>query len=306
MESTFGIDVSHYQGKIDWGQVTASGKKFVVLKAQYESSGHGWDPCFKYNYENAIKNGLDVSVYDYFGSSTRADPEAQAKALAAKLKAVGYSGKVWMDHENPKLKNIGKIATNRMIEKYALVIIAAGYSLGIYCNKDWYCNVLDTANLKKLYEFWIARYPAADFGVYNPVSTLSPKMYSAAWQYSSKGKVPGIKGNVDLDIDFDGVTNHKPVTSSVTTITPNYSIGKNYTLLANMYVRTSANGEKIKYSALTINAKAHAINCDGTAVLKKGTKVTCKAVEKKNSSTWIKIPSGWICGIAVNGRVYVK
>ena len=75
---------------------------------------------------------------------------------------------------------------------------------------------------------------------------------------------------------------------------------------SNMYVRTSANGEKIKYSALTINAKAHAINCDGTAVLKKGTKVTCKAVEKKNSSTWIKIPSGWICGIAVNGRVYVK
>ena len=62
--------------------------------------------------------------------------------------------------------------------------------------------------LKDDFDFWIARYPRKDSGDYNPKSSLRPSYRTAvAWQYSSKGHVDGIKGNVDMDVDFDGVVN---------------------------------------------------------------------------------------------------
>lgn len=91
-----------------------------------------------------------------------------------------------------------------------------------------------------------------------------------------------------------------------TSIEQNYTIGHDYTLQANMFVRETANGNKLPFAKLTDNAKAHAKNDNGNAVLNKGTKVTVKESKKLNSATWIRIPSGWICGIAVDGRLYVK
>lgn len=86
-----------------------------------------------------------------------------------------------------------------------------------------------------------------------------------------------------------------------------YTVDKNYILHANMYVRKTANGEKKLYKELTTDAKNHAVKrADGTAVLKKGTVVTCKGIESVNDSVWIKIPSGYVCGIASNGTVYIK
>ena len=77
--------------------------------------------------------------------------------------------------------------------------------MGIYCNKDWYDNVI-SESLKSRFDFWIARYPRNDVGTYNEKSSLKPSYKTAvAWQYSSKGKVPGIGPLVDLDVDFDGV-----------------------------------------------------------------------------------------------------
>ena len=79
--------------------------------------------------------------------------------------------------------------------------------MGIYCNRDWYMNVIHD-DLKANYDFWIARYPSNDRGVYNPNSSLKPNPKMAvAWQYSSKGHVNGISGNVDLDVDYDGIIN---------------------------------------------------------------------------------------------------
>lgn len=219
MSDVFGLDVSHYQGKIDWAKVRATGMVFAILKAQYESAGHGYDPCFVDNYKGATANGFKVDVYDYFGSVTYADPVAQAKALVSKLKAVGFSGKVWMDLEDKKIRNVGKIQMNTMIGRYAAVIVAAGYSLGIYCSYDWYQHVLDVANLKKLYSFWIARYPLADTGMYNAASALSPKSYANGWQYSSKGKVSGITGNVDLDVMYSTAAVVAPTPTKATTPT---------------------------------------------------------------------------------------
>lgn len=86
-----------------------------------------------------------------------------------------------------------------------------------------------------------------------------------------------------------------------------FTIGKNYTLQANMYVRDASGGNKKQYIQLTTNAKSHAWKqADGSAVLKKGTVVTVKDVAYKDGAVWVKIPSGWLCAVSASGTIYVK
>ena len=86
-----------------------------------------------------------------------------------------------------------------------------------------------------------------------------------------------------------------------------FTIGKNYILQANMYVRDASGGNKKQYIQLTTNAKSHALKqADGSAVLKKGTVVTVKDVTYKDGAVWVKIPSGWVCAVSASGTIYVK
>lgn len=85
-----------------------------------------------------------------------------------------------------------------------------------------------------------------------------------------------------------------------------YKIGKQYVLQANMYVRESAAGEKKPYLKLTTNAKSHAKkDAEGYGILKSGTIVTCKGIERMEGKVWMKIPSGYICASG-EGKTYVK
>ena len=87
-----------------------------------------------------------------------------------------------------------------------------------------------------------------------------------------------------------------------------YKVGRNYTLQANMYVRKTPNGEKLSFSALTADGKAHGYEDGaGKAILKKGTVVTCNGLEKAaGGAIWVKIPSGYVCGISGSGEIYIK
>lgn len=90
--------------------------------------------------------------------------------------------------------------------------------------------------------------------------------------------------------DADTVVEEKATTTEA------YSVGKTYTTQSDLYVRSKADGSKLKYDALTQDAKAHAkYDSYGCAILCKGTKVTCKSIVELKTSTWIKNPSGWIC-----------
>lgn len=85
-----------------------------------------------------------------------------------------------------------------------------------------------------------------------------------------------------------------------------YVVGKTYTTTSNLYVRKTPNGEKLTKEQLTFNAQLYAFEDDeGKAILKKGTRVTCKEVQKLTDSTWILIPSGWVCAILA-GKVYIR
>jgi GH25 family lysozyme M1 (1,4-beta-N-acetylmuramidase) len=207
MSEVFGIDVSHYQGKIEWKKVADSGKKFCVMKCQYEAQSHRLDETFEDNYRGCGIYGLSRGVYIYIARCSIADPVKDAKALLAHLNDRSLEYGIWLDFEDESLRRQGKAKIRDLAYLYAGKFRTAGYHVGIYCNKDWYDNLIHP-DLKRDFDFWIARYPKADVGAYYHSSKLKPNYQQAvAWQYSSKGTVPGINGAVDLDVDFDGVVN---------------------------------------------------------------------------------------------------
>ena len=205
MSEVFGIDVSHYQGKIDWKKVKDAGKQFAIMKCMYEAQSHRKDETFEENYRQCGIYGIARGVYIFIGRASIADPEKDAKALLAHLAGRPLEYGIWLDYESEFLRKEGKEKIKKLTRIYADLFRAAGYYVGIYCNKDWYDNVIHS-QLKKDFDFWIARYPKNDIGHYSPTSKLKPSKDTAvAWQYSSKGCVPGINGHVDLDVDYDGV-----------------------------------------------------------------------------------------------------
>ncbi len=207
MREVLGIDVSHHNGTIDWSQVSMADKKFAILKCQYEAKSHRKDETFEYNYKEAGKYGLSRGVYIFIASDSIADPVRDATSLITHLKKRPLEYGIWLDLESTVLRRLPKKEITRLCYIYRNIFIAEGYYVGIYCNKDWYDNVLESDVLKRDFDFWIARYPKDDKGAYNSTSKLKPSDIAVAWQYSSKGNVPGILTRCDLNVDFDGNVN---------------------------------------------------------------------------------------------------
>lgn len=207
MSEVFGIDVSHHNGAIDWEQVAKSGKKFAILKCQYEAQSHRKDEFFEHNYNGASSNGMSRGVYIYIARASMSDPIADAKSLLNHLNGRKLEYGIWLDLEDKTVDVKGKAYIRDLAYQYSDIFMKAGYFVGIYCNRDWYIRLIHD-DLKRDFDFWIARYPKADKGIYNPNSSFKPnKSIAVAWQYSSKGNVPGIQTRVDLNVDYDGIIN---------------------------------------------------------------------------------------------------
>lgn len=190
----YGIDVSHHQGAIDMQKVKDSGKDFVIIKLSEKS----WkDPKFSLNYANA-HSILKVGCYIYNKVLSVKEAEIEANFAVTALSGTKMPCGVWLDMEAPVMRKLSKQTLTDIINCEANILKKSGYNVGVYCNKDWYYNVLDGIGLSKYYPFWIARYPSTDNGTVK--ESLSPRSYADIWQYSSKGKVDGINGNVDLDL----------------------------------------------------------------------------------------------------------
>ena len=205
MNEVFGIDVSHHNGRIDWEAVRRDNKKFAILKCQYEAQSHRIDETFEYNYAEAGKQGLARGVYIYIARASMDDPVGDANALLKHLKSRKLEYGIWLDLEDKSLDVKGKGYIRNLAYQYADIFLKAGYYVGIYCNRDWYMRLIHE-DLKRDFDFWIARYPKTDTGTYNKTSNLKPSPdWAVAWQYSSKGNVAGIQTRCDLDVDYDGV-----------------------------------------------------------------------------------------------------
>lgn len=191
------IDVSRYQGKIDWAQVAAAGYKGAMLKTvstnrklSKRADGLYIDPTFETNYRNAKAAGLDVGVYYY----TYATSEAMANAELALVRQAVYGKELTLplavDVEENKLKQLPTLDLSNLTA-YALEQVE---KMGFYAQLYTYTGYkyeLDMARLSSRWDVWLADYtgktPKVDFKY-------------TAHQHTSKGSVPGISGNVDLNV----------------------------------------------------------------------------------------------------------
>lgn len=189
-----GIDVSSWQGKPDWAKVSKSGVKFAILRIHQKS---GIDESFEHNYKGCKSNGILIGGYKYSYALTSAQAIEEAENVISVLGGRGLDFPVFYDLEWAQQRSLGKQAIENIAVAFLTRIKKAGYKAGIYCNLDWYNNVLSDA--LKQYDCWIARYPADDNGT---VQTRLKPSVGVGWQYSSKGKVPGISGNVDMDVFY--------------------------------------------------------------------------------------------------------
>ena len=194
-----GIDVSAWQGKIDWKTVADYGMGFAILRIT--EAGNVVDSQFENNLAGCNKYNIPVGVYKYSYAMTIAEIQREARKVVSTLNGRRIQFPVFLDLEYNDQRSLGSDSIHKMADAFREIVEAAGYKFAIYCNVDWYENVI-CSHLKK-YDFWIARYPSNDDGWLQ--ERLRPD-FGVGWQYSSKAKIPGISGTVDRNVFYKDYT----------------------------------------------------------------------------------------------------
>lgn len=197
---TLGIDVSKYQPSINWTSVKNSGVSFVIIRCGYRGSSTGVlieDPYFKSHIKGAKAAGLKVGVYFFTTAMTEAEAIEEASMCAYLCSGYGINYPVFMDCESsnrPGYNGIGAAERTQIIKAFCNTLKSAGYTPGVYANKTWLTEKMSASSLSG-YKIWLAQYNAAG-PTYNGRYDL--------WQYTSKGSVSGISGNVDMNQSYLG------------------------------------------------------------------------------------------------------
>jgi len=190
-----GLDLSQNQGAIDFTKVKKAGIDFVILRSTLKSNKP--DSRFEQYWDGAKNAGIKIAgVYKYSYARTVAEAQKEAEGVIKLLN--GRKVDIWLDIEDASQISLGVDGIAQIITTFLTTCVQAGYEVGIYCNLNWYNNYVKD-DIKKICRFWIARYSKNDNG--SIPESLRPNIKGAVmWQYSSKGKVNGISGNVDRDI----------------------------------------------------------------------------------------------------------
>ena len=194
-----GIDVSKWNGNIDWAAVKNSGVNFVIIRCGYRGSSAGAlieDSMFKKNISGALNAGLKVGVYFFTQAINEAEAVEEASMVASLCKGYSLSYPVFLDVEasNGRGDKISADQRTAVIKAFCSTMASAGYKTGVYANKTWLNSNINATALTS-YRIWLAQYAATP--------TYTRTRYDM-WQYSSKGKVSGISGNVDMNISYLG------------------------------------------------------------------------------------------------------
>lgn len=188
-ESYRGIDVSQWQGSIDFAQVRADGIEVVYIRS---SEGDDYtDPYFRRNYDNAKAQGLKVGFYHYLTARNTRQAEEQARYFLSVVGGLEFEGRLAMDFEY--LTGLSREEINAIALAFMETLSAAGEEGVVYAD-SWNARTVFDSRLEK-YPLWVAQYSAA------AQPDLSGSVWSswAGFQYSDVGRVSGITGNVDLD-----------------------------------------------------------------------------------------------------------
>ena len=205
VSKVYGIDVSYYQGNIDWKKVKNSGVEFVIIRVGYRGYGSAGtlveDPKFKTYLDGATKAGLKVGVYFYTQAITTAEAQAEAKFVLDRIKGHSLQMPVYydiesVDYDTGRLDSAGlsKAQKTALCTAFCDTIIKSGYSAGVYANYTWLNYYIDGAGLGKKYPIWLAHY----------TSNTNYDQRMDMWQYSGSGTVSGISAYTDVNVWYSG------------------------------------------------------------------------------------------------------
>ena len=195
-----GIDVSEHQGRIDWDAVKASGIDFAILRVGFGAPSFGGrvDYQFNRNISECERLGIPYGVYVYSYAFDNQQAADEASMVIDCLSGHNPRLPVYYDLEDKTIIADGRqsgIASRA--QTFCNKISSAGYKPGIYANLNWFNNILTDPVFKSgSWDHWIAQYN-------------SQCHYTASysfWQYTSRGKVSGISGNVDMNYAYVDVS----------------------------------------------------------------------------------------------------
>ncbi len=197
--ASVGIDVSKWNGDIDWDKVKNAGIEFAIIRAGYRGSVTGSlveDPCFVQNIRGAAKAGLHTGVYFFTQATNEVEAVEEASVVLALVREYDLDYPIFIDTEGAggegRADHLDTETRTAVCEAFCRTIENAGYTAGIYGSRNWFNHNLDMDRLDQ-YFIWLAEYRSAPLY----------QGYYKMWQHTSKGKVDGIEGNVDMNIRYE-------------------------------------------------------------------------------------------------------
>ncbi len=199
-EKLYGVDVSAYNGNIDWTALAGNDIDFVIMrggKQPSEEEAYYEDDKFDLNYEAAHNVGLKVGVYIRCGATTWESFEASINAFLETIDGKQFDYPVYLDVEEDAQAALGKEVMTKYVLDALAMIEAAGYEAGVYANLNWFTNYLDRdAIAAEGYPLWLARYTHDD-------TSNDYSEHYCMWQYSNKGDLAGNGSSaIDLDVSY--------------------------------------------------------------------------------------------------------
>lgn len=186
-----GIDVSEFQGNINWNKVKADGIEFAILKLGniYDYDANYKDSKFDTNYKNARANGIKIGAYIYNYCNTIDTLKKGLEWAIKKLEGKELDLPFYLDMEDKDIQGETKETLTNQCNEFAKYVESKGYQAGVYANVNWLKNELNPNDLDKKISVWVAQYykECQYTGKYD------------IWQYASDGSVSGISGNCDMN-----------------------------------------------------------------------------------------------------------
>lgn len=197
-ESVTGIDVSEFQGQIDWDAVKEDGVEFVMIRLGFRGSETGelvLDSMFKENLKGAKRAGLDIGVYFFSQAITPEEAIEEARFVMKHIRGKGIRYPIAFDMEpidgTERAADLNKEEKTAIADAFCQIIDRNGHTPMIYGNPKWMRRHIDLSYLVD-YDKWLAHY----------VDATSYKSAFAMWQYTDSGAVDGISGPVDMNLYF--------------------------------------------------------------------------------------------------------
>ena len=186
-----GIDVSEFQGFINWDKVKADGIEFAILKLGniYDYDANYKDSKFETNYKNARAQGIKIGAYIYNYCNTVDTLKEGLEWAIEKLDGKKFDMPIYLDMEDKDIQGETVETLTEQCNEFAKYVKSKGYQVGVYANANWLKNELNPNEFDKDISVWAAQYykECQYTGKYD------------IWQYTSSGKVDGVSGNCDMN-----------------------------------------------------------------------------------------------------------